>query len=117
MNIPTLAVIIPCYNEELCINATAARLLQVLEHLIKANKIRRDSYLYFVDDGSKDRTWEIIEELHKRNRAIKGQKFIKNFGNQKAIIAGLEAVKKSDVIVLFQLMRICSRMSGLLKSL
>ena len=94
MNIPTLAVIIPCYNEELCINATAARLLQVLEHLIKANKIRRDSYLYFVDDGSKDRTWEIIEELHKRNRAIKGQKFIKNFGNQKAIIAGLEAVKK-----------------------
>lgn len=94
MNIPTLAVIIPCYNEELCINATAARLLQVLEHLITANKIRRDSYLYFVDDGSKDRTWEIIEELHKRNRAIKGQKFIKNFGNQKAIIAGLEAVKK-----------------------
>lgn len=94
MNIPTLAVIIPCYNEELCINTTAVRLLQVLEHLIKANKIRRDSYLYFVDDGSKDRTWDIIEELHKRNRIIKGQKFIKNFGNQKAIIAGLEAVKK-----------------------
>lgn len=94
MNIPTLAVIIPCYNEELCINTTAAKLLQVLEHLIKANKIRRDSYLYFVDDGSKDRTWDIIEELHKRNRIIKGQKFIKNFGNQKAIIAGLEAVKK-----------------------
>lgn len=94
MNIPTLAVIIPCYNEELCINTTATRLLEVLEHLIKANKIRRDSYLYFVDDGSKDRTWDIIEELHKRNRIIKGQKFIKNFGNQKAIIAGLEAVKK-----------------------
>ena len=94
MNVPTLAVIIPCYNEELCINTTVTKLLQVFEHLIKVNKIKRDSYIYFIDDGSNDRTWNIIEELHSRNRLIKGQKFIKNFGNQKAIIAGLEAVKK-----------------------
>lgn len=94
MNIPRLAIIVPCYNEELCIMSTATRLLQVLEHLVKHNKIKRDSYIYFIDDGSKDRTWDIIEDLHSKNRLVKGQRFVKNFGNQKAIIAGLEAVKK-----------------------
>ncbi len=93
MNIPKLAVVIPCYNEELCIESTVKQLLIVFEHLIKLNKIRRDSYIYLVDDGSVDKTWLIIEKLHNQNRLIKGERFVKNFGNQKAIIAGLEAVK------------------------
>lgn len=50
--------------------------------------------MYFIDDGSQDRTWAIIERMHRLNPLVKGQKFIKNFGNQKAIIAGLEAVKR-----------------------
>ena len=94
MNTPRLAIIIPCYNEELCIEATVNQLLIVYNHLIKLNKINKDSYIYLIDDGSKDRTWEIIENLHKNNSHIKGQKFITNFGNQKAILAGLEAVRR-----------------------
>jgi len=94
MNIPTLAIVIPCYNEELCVKTTAAKLLAMLDYLIKKNKIRNDSYLYFVDDGSRDNTWKIIEEIHAVNHLVKGQRFIKNYGNQKALIAGLEAVKR-----------------------
>lgn len=93
MSIPKLAVIIPCYNEELCIESTVSQLLLVFEHLIKLNKIKKDSYIYIVDDGSDDKTWMLIEKLHGQNKLIKGQRFVKNFGNQKAIIAGLEAVK------------------------
>lgn len=94
MNVPKLAVIIPCYNEELCIKSTVMRLFEVFNHLIKLNKIKRDSYIYLVDDGSKDKTWNIITEMHRENRLVKGQRFVKNFGNQKALIAGLEAVKR-----------------------
>lgn len=94
MNVPKLAVIIPCYNEELCIKSTVIRLFEVFNHLIKLNKIKRDSYIYLVDDGSNDKTWNIITEMHRENRLVKGQRFVKNFGNQKALIAGLEAVKR-----------------------
>ena len=93
MNKPLLAIVIPCYNEELCIKETVEKLFTVINDLINKNKIQPESYLYLVDDGSKDSTWNIIEELHKNNPLVKGQKFIKNYGNQKALIAGLEAVK------------------------
>ena len=90
---PVLALVIPCYNEELCIAATAGRLLEVLQSLIDKNKISEKSYLYFVDDGSFDNTWSLITELHKANSQVKGTKFIKNFGHQKALIAGYESVR------------------------
>lgn len=93
MEKPLLAIVVPCFNEEQCVEETSEKLFEVLNDLIAKNKIKQDSYLYFVDDGSKDTTWEIIERLHKQNRLVKGQKFIKNYGNQKALIAGLEAVK------------------------
>ncbi|MBO6088029.1 glycosyltransferase family 2 protein [bacterium] len=92
-NIPQLAIVIPCYNEELCVKNTAEKLFLVLNDLISKGKIRQDSYLYFVDDGSKDRTWNIIEELHNQNNIVKGVKFIRNFGNQKALMAGMESVR------------------------
>ncbi len=91
--IPQLAIIIPCFNEELCIKNTVERLLVVIEDLVSKNKITSESYIYMVDDGSVDNTWNIIEELHKQNNKIKGTKFIRNFGNQKAIMAGLESVR------------------------
>ncbi len=93
MQIPRLAIIIPCYNEELCLKSTTKRLLEVLDDLIAKNKITSDSYIYFVDDGSTDSSWEIIECLHKDNERIKALKFIKNYGNQKALTAGLEGVR------------------------
>lgn len=94
MQIPQLAIIIPCYNEELCLKATTDRLLEYLNELISKNKISNDSYLYFIDDGSKDKTWEIIENYHSKYKNVRGQKFIKNYGNQKALIAGLESVRR-----------------------
>ncbi len=93
MEKPLLAVVIPCFNEELCIKETVDKLFLVLNDLISKNKIKPESYLYLVDDGSKDSTWDIISELHNTNPLVKGLKFVKNFGNQKALIAGLEAVK------------------------
>lgn len=92
MNTPKLAIIIPCFNEELCIEKTVNQLLVVMESLIQKNKITQDSYIYLVDDGSSDNTWEIIKKLHTENPLVKAQKFIRNYGNQKALIAGLEGV-------------------------
>lgn len=94
MNTPKLAVIIPCFNEELCIKTTVNRLFEVFDDLISKNKITPDSYLYLVDDGSSDSTWQIISELHAGDNRVKGMKFIRNYGNQKALIAGLEGVHR-----------------------
>lgn len=95
MQTPKLAITIPCYNEELCIESTCRRLIEVLDDLIKHGKISPDSYIYPVDDGSKDKTWDIIEKLHLEfPKRIKGLKFIKNYGNQSALVAGLEGVRE-----------------------
>ncbi len=93
MKKPQLAVIIPCYNEELCIEDTVNKLFEVINSLIAKDKIADNSYLYLVDDGSKDNTWNIIEKLHNTDNRVKALKFIRNYGNQKALIAGLEGVR------------------------
>lgn len=93
MDKPTLAIIIPCFNEELCVKSTIEKLLILLNSLVDKNKIKNDSYLYLVDDGSVDKTWNIIEDEHKKDKRVKALKFIRNFGNQKALIAGLEGVR------------------------
>lgn len=94
MRKPTLAIIIPCYNEELLIESTVNSLFEVINSLIEKDKILQDSYIYLVDDGSNDNTWSIIETLHKQNPLIKGVKFVKNYGNQKALMAGLLGVRE-----------------------
>ena len=95
MQIPILAIVIPCFNEELCVETTCKRLIEVLDMLVQKNKISPESYIYCVDDGSVDSTWEIIKQLNSAyGKRIRGLKFIKNYGNQKALIAGLEGVNK-----------------------
>lgn len=90
-----LAIIVPCFNEELVIKSTVETLIKVLDKLIFKDKISKDSYVYLVDDGSKDRTWDIIEELHlSYGKRVKALKFIRNYGNQKALIAGLLGVRE-----------------------
>lgn len=90
-----LALIIPCYNEELLIETTIKTLLNILKELSSKEKIGKDSYIYLVDDGSTDSTWEIISTLNKEfPNQIRGCKFIRNYGNQKALIAGLLSVKE-----------------------
>lgn len=93
MRKPTLAIIIPCFNEELLIESTVKSLFEVINSLIEKDKIQQDSYVYLVDDGSSDSTWSIIERLHKENSLVKGVKFVKNYGNQKALMAGLLGVR------------------------
>ncbi|NBJ95776.1 glycosyltransferase [bacterium 1xD8-48] len=88
-----LYLVIPCYNEEEVLPETSSRLLEKLGSLIKLGKISEKSRVIFVNDGSKDRTWEIIEELHQKNRIFGGINLSRNRGHQNALLAGLMTVK------------------------
>ena len=90
-----LAIIIPCFNEEAVIQSTVETLLSVMDGIIIKGKISDDSYIYIIDDGSKDKSWQVVEHLREiYGERIKGTKFIKNYGNQKALIAGLLGVRE-----------------------
>jgi len=92
-----LAIIIPCYNEEEVLPETISVLSDFLER-IKASQISEDSFLLFIDDGSKDNTWNIIENAAQNLHFIKAIKFSRNFGHQNALLAGYEyVVDKCDV--------------------
>lgn len=94
-----LAIVVPCYNEEDVLKQTTDELLRVLGILLSSEKIEKGVVMY-IDDGSKDRTWEIITELSSRNPMIKGLKLAHNVGHQQALWAGLEwAVANADVAV------------------
>jgi len=84
-----LAVIIPAYNEEPIIEMTAQHLTALLESLIKEKLISDDSYICFVDDGSRDKTWALTEKLAAQSKYIKGIKLARNFGHQFAVLTGL----------------------------
>ena len=100
MNQPILTIVVPCYNEEEVFMETSSQLSTVLEELMEDALISRESKLLFVDDGSKDRTWELIEGESERNPLVKGLKLARNVGHQNALIAGLEmASKHSDCVI------------------
>ena len=90
--LPTIAIVMPCFNEEACIESSVKAVKEVLEGLIVQNKISKNSFLYFVDDGSTDTTWKEIEKLHKLVPGIKATKLSRNFGHQVALLSGLNAV-------------------------
>jgi len=97
---PRLAVVIPCYNEELVIGQTLERLAELLRGLSIAGQIDVASFVYPVDDGSRDRTWTIVEALHARDEKVKGLKLARNVGTQNALLAGLLTVKdRVDCVV------------------
>ncbi|NMH28021.1 glycosyltransferase family 2 protein [Flavobacterium silvaticum] len=99
MNTNHLAIIVPCYNEKEVITETAAFLSRILDQLLSEGKIGKGSVLC-VDDGSKDGTWQIIENLSANNPYIKGLKLSRNVGHQNALWAGLEwAAENCDVAV------------------
>lgn len=91
MNI--LYLVIPCYNEEAVLPETSKQLSEKMNTLINSRKISPESRIVFVDDGSKDRTWEIISELHEKDRIFQGVKLSCNKGHQNALLAGLMTVK------------------------
>lgn len=100
MQTPKLVIVVPCYNEEEVLPETIVRLTNVMNELMEKQKISRDSFILFVDDGSRDRTWEIIENTAKINSTIRGLKLTRNFGHQNALIAGMEyVVDKCDCLI------------------
>ena len=95
----TLALVIPCYNEEEALPATLDQLTGLMHRMVGGNAIA-DYLLVMVDDGSKDRTWQIIAQHHDQDPHIKGVKLAGNAGHQNALMAGLAyAVEKADAIV------------------
>lgn len=96
-----LAIVVPCYNEEEVLHIAADALRSVLDDLIGKQKIAEDSFVLFVNDGSKDKTWELIEEEHQAHPVqIRGVKLAGNVGHQFALTAGLLTAKdRSDVTV------------------
>ena len=96
----TLYVVVPCYKEEEVLPETSKRLKEKLTALIAQGKISPRSRILFVNDGSKDRTWPIIEELHASDRIFSGVNLSRNRGHQNALLAGLmTAVQHADMMV------------------
>ena len=95
-----LYVVIPCYNEEEVLPETSKRLKNKLEELMEKGKIDRNSKIVFVNDGSKDRTWEIVEKLHEEDHIFSGINLSRNRGHQNALLAGLMTAKNyADMVV------------------
>ena len=97
---PKLYIIIPCYNEEKVLPITAPMFLEELDTLIAKEKISKKSRIVFVNDGSKDSTWEIIKELNRRDERYTGISQSRNRGHQNAVLAGLmESKDECDITI------------------
>lgn len=96
----TLYLAVPCYNEEEVLYDTTEKLLAKFGQLISQGKISRNSRIMYIDDGSKDRTWQIICELHEKNSLISGAKLSRNRGHQNALYGGLMTAKNhADCVI------------------
>lgn len=89
-----LYIVVPCYNEEEVLPETSRRLKEKLKGLIAAGKIAEKSRILFVNDGSKDRTWELISALHQEDPIFSGVDLTRNRGHQNALLAGLMTAKE-----------------------
>ena len=95
-----LYVVIPCYNEEEVLEETTKQLKVKMEDLIKSKKISNKSKVMYVNDGSKDNTWELIKEINKKEKLFTGITLSRNKGHQNALLAGLMTAKNyADVVI------------------
>jgi glycosyltransferase involved in cell wall biosynthesis len=98
--LPKLAFVVPCYNDEDVIDETTAALTEKLNSLIKSRLVSKSSFIILIDDGSKDSTWKLIEDNHRKNVFVAGIKLAKNCGEDKAFLSGLlEARNIADVVI------------------
>lgn len=95
-----LYMVVPCYNEEPVLEETSKRLKEKYKALISQGKISKDSKVVYVNDGSKDRTWEIITKIHAEDKMFRGICLSRNRGHQNAVLAGLMTVKEeADMVI------------------
>lgn len=96
----TLYIVVPCYNEEEVLPETSERLSLKLNELIRSKRISNKSRVFYVDDGSVDKTWTIIKNLHESNAYFSGLKLSRNCGHQNALLAGLMTVRdRADIVI------------------
>jgi glycosyltransferase involved in cell wall biosynthesis len=93
-----LSIVVPCYNEEAVIGECARQLRLVIGELVEAGKIIGESQIVFVNDGSRDKTWEMIQELCETDPVFSGICLSRNFGHQGALLAGLHAAPGDALI-------------------
>lgn len=95
-----LYIVVPCYNEEEVLTETTKRLTEKLDSMCKAGVIADTSRIMYVNDGSKDRTWEMIEEFYEFNKYVTGVNLSRNRGHQNALLAGLMTAKEyADAVI------------------
>ncbi len=95
-----LATVSPCYNEEEVLRHSVERLTALFERMIAEGLISSDSMMVFVNDGSRDRTWQMISELHRENKFVRGINLSRNVGHQNAIFAGMMTARAwADAII------------------
>ena len=95
-----LGIVIPCYNEEEGLAETTKQLQILLDKMIEKREITEDSFICYVDDGSKDKTWELIQNFKSASKHFRGIKLSRNFGHQNALIAGLMQLKdEADALI------------------
>lgn len=98
--IPKLIIVSPCYNEEAILRYSADTLTSFLKRVITLGKIAPSSRILYVNDGSRDRTWSLIEELHQDNSFVEGLSLAKNVGSELAVMAGMMAAReRADIVV------------------
>lgn len=95
-----LKIVVPCYNEESVLHEASHQFNALLQRLINAGKVSDESRVVFVDDGSQDKTWPIIEVLSQTNKLVAGIKLSKNRGHQNAVLAGIMSVSGDAVITI-----------------
>ncbi len=98
--IPVIALVLPCYNEEQILPLTAERLAEEVQRLVDNGQISAQSKIVFVDDGSTDGTWSLIEKLAAGNHVFKGIKLARNYGHQYALYAGLMETEADALVSL-----------------
>ncbi len=95
-----LATVSPCYNEEEVLTHSVERLTALFERMISAGIISSDSMMVFVNDGSRDHTWQMIKRLHEQNKFVRGINMSRNVGHQNAIMAGMMTARQwADAVI------------------
>lgn len=93
-----ISIVVPCYNEQEVLRETSRRLLELMNRLQQERQISGDSEVVFVDDGSKDETWSVIEDLARTDTRLRGVKLSRNRGHQNALVAGLMSARGDAVV-------------------